>query len=89
MQWQGRRCLKEGLFKMSYIFDDRSKDTEELKINSIKSHIGEFVYLVLLENGDPAMIDIETKEVGSFKYQHYLVSDDFQTMVDEYRKTLT
>jgi len=55
---------------MSYIFDDRSKDTEELKINSIKSHIGEFVYLVLLENGDPAMIDIETKEVGSFKYQH-------------------
>ncbi len=74
---------------MAYIFDDRSKDTEELKIKSIGSYIGNFCYLVLLENGDITMIDSETKEVGSFKYQHYFVSDDFQTMIDEYRKTLT
>jgi hypothetical protein len=74
---------------MAFIFDDRSKDTEELKIKNIKTHVGDFVYLVLLENNDCAMIDSETKEVASFKYQHYLVSDDFQAMIDEYRKTLT
>jgi hypothetical protein len=74
---------------MAYIFDDTSRDPEELKIKNIKSHVGDFVYLVILENDDPVMIDSETKDVASFKYRHYLVSDDIQTMIVEYKKNLS